>query len=218
MPAGAAPKFSASGALAAVRGFASSAAAPAAVAVSVVLLYFVVNYLHFRFLDVNVVLYAAMFDAALASAIVAIAVWRPVAKWLAPREAVLAVLLGFSASVFFALALPTVIDRSLSIYILEKLAQRGGGIREDAFARVFTEEYLPEHHLVEIRLTEQLQSGTIRIDNGCVRLTPRGWMVTEISRAYRQNLLPKRRLLMGAFTDTLTDPFRNSKPVTDYVC
>ncbi|WP_216074005.1 hypothetical protein, partial [Acinetobacter baumannii] len=60
----------------------------------------------------------------------------------------------------FAISVPTVIDRSLSFYILEKLQQRGGGIREDAFRQVFTEEYVREHHLVEVRLTEQLQSGT----------------------------------------------------------
>jgi hypothetical protein len=59
-----------------------------------------------------------------------------------------------------AISVPTVIDRSLSFYILEKLQQRGGGIRYAAFEQVFTQEYLKEHRLVDVRLTEQLESGT----------------------------------------------------------
>ena len=79
-------------------------------------------------------------------------------------------LLGYA----FAISVPTVIDRSLSFYLLEKLQQRGGGIRQDRFQDVFVNEYMAEHRLVDVRLTEQLQSGTIEINNGCVRLTPRG--------------------------------------------
>lgn len=36
----------------------------------------------------------------------------------------------------FAISVPTVIDRSLSMYILEKLQQRGGGIQLAAFDTV----------------------------------------------------------------------------------
>jgi hypothetical protein len=32
------------------------------------------------------------------------------------------------------------------------------------------------------------------------------------------NLLPKKRDLMGQVTDALTDPFRNSISVSDYLC
>ena len=38
------------------------------------------------------------------------------------------VLLGF----LYALTFPTIIDRSLSVYILEKIAQRGGAVRQSA--------------------------------------------------------------------------------------
>lgn len=179
----------------------------------------VVYYIHMRCFDVNVVFYASILDAFIAMVLVGGGLF--VARWfrdfsrLELAQLLLIWLLGGYA---FAISVPTVIDRSLSFYILEKLQQRGGGIREDAFHDVFTKEYVVEHHLMEIRLTEQLQSGTIRIDDGCVKLTPWGEHLAEFSRFYRKNLLPTHRLLMGRYTDALTDPFRNSQMAEDYRC
>jgi hypothetical protein len=113
---------------------------------------------------------------------------------------------------------PTVIDRSLSFYLLEKIQQRGGGIKEDAFEQLFTQEYVKEHRLVDVRLTEQLESGTIEIKNGCVLLTQKGERVAAFGRYYRTHWLPKQRLLMGQYSDDLTDPFKNSAINNNYVC
>jgi hypothetical protein len=78
------------------------------------------------------------------------------------------------AGSIFAIAVPTVIDRSLSFYILEKIQQRRGGIQLSRFDELFTEEYMKEHRVVDVRVTEQLESGAVIIDDGCVRLTKRG--------------------------------------------
>jgi hypothetical protein len=83
---------------------------------------------------------------------------------------------------------------------------------------VFKEEYLKEHRLVDVRLTEQTESGTIVIRNGCVLLTDKGELLATFSRYFRQNWLPKRRLLLGSYSDALTDPFRTSPAVEDYKC
>jgi hypothetical protein len=125
-------------------------------------------------------------------------------------------LLGYSISI----SVPTVIDRSLSFYILEKIDQRGGGIRLDAFEEIFIKEYMIEHHLIDIRLTEQLESGTIKIEDKCVRLTNNGHLIAQASRWFRQNLLAKERKIFGEYSDKLTDPFRNSpvKVHFDYSC
>jgi hypothetical protein len=127
-------------------------------------------------------------------------------------------LIWLLAGYAFAISVPTVIDRSLSFYILEKIQQRGGGIKLDSFEQVFTQEYVKEHRLVDVRLTEQLESGTIQINNGCVKLTEKGNRLASFSRAFRQNLLPKQRLLMGKYSDDLTNPFRNSLSESDYTC
>ncbi|KRG43607.1 hypothetical protein ARC20_09215 [Stenotrophomonas panacihumi] len=179
----------------------------------------VVYYIHMRHFRVEVVLYATILDAFIAVVIVAGAGFALRAfNGLNRLELIQLVLIWLLGGYLFAISVPTVIDRSLSFYILEKLQQRGGGIREDAFRQVFTDEYVREHHLVEVRLTEQLQSGTIEIHDGCVRLTARGERLAGFSRFYRKNLLPTHRLLMGQYTDALTDPFRDSRMSSDYRC
>lgn len=172
-----------------------------------------------RYLKVDVVFYSALGDAALATMLAAVILfWSGFFRSLTRFEKLLSVLLWLTLGYSLAISLPTVIDRSLSIYILEKLDQRGGGIRHDAFARVFTEEYMREHHLVEVRLTEQLESGTINLKAGCVKLTPKGASVVRFSRFFRQNLLPRQRLLMGVYSDELVDPFRGNSDSPDYRC
>lgn len=174
---------------------------------------------HMRLFRVDVVFYAAILDGVLATALcgAALLLIRRAFAFSSLEKALLVanwLLLGYC----FAISVPTVIDRSLSFYLLEKIAQRGGGIRLDRFEQVFTQEYMKEHHLVEVRLTEQQQSGTIEIDGNCVRLTPRGERLASFSRFFRRYLLPRQRLLMGRYTDALTDPFRDSTAQVDYRC
>lgn len=183
------------------------------------ILLLVIYYAHISYLKVNVVFYSAIIDAmvaALASMVLVVII-----KWLRVFSVFEGIqllciwlLLGYS----FAISVPTVVDRSLSFYILEKLQQRGGGIKFDSFDQVFTQEYVKEHRLVDVRLTEQQQSGTIVIQDGCVKLTDWGQTVATSSRYFRAHFLPKQRLLMGQYSDALTDPFRNSPARVDYLC
>jgi hypothetical protein len=177
-------------------------------------LYFV----HMRWLRVDVVFYAAVFDAMLAVALagLAVRVLRAFAAFNGFEKAQMLLawaLCGYA----FAISVPTVIDRSLSFYFLEKIQQRGGGLRVDRFEDVFTREYAREHQLVAVRLTEQVASGTVTIQDGCVRLTARGVRLAEFSRFFRRHLLPRQRLLMGRYTDALVDPFRGGG-TTDGSC
>lgn len=176
-------------------------------------------WVHVNFFPVNVVFYAAIFDVGIATgvSVLILYLWR-IFRVLTGFEKLLIILIWLLSGYALAISVPTVIDRSLSFYILEKLNQRGGGIREDAMERVFTEEYLKEHQLVAVRLTEQLESGTIKIENGCVMLTPAGERIVKLSRWFRTNLLPTQRLLLGNYSDALTDPFRNSISTVDYGC
>ena len=178
-----------------------------------------VYYVHVAFFKVDVVLYSAELDALIAAAAAAALLFglRAFRVLNAFEKAQLAVIWALAGCIF-AISVPAVIDRSLSLYILEKLQQRGGGIRLDRFEEVFTREYVKEHRLVDVRLTEQQASGTIVIENGCVKLTERGWELARFGRFFRQHFLPKQRLLMGSYSDALTDPFRNSQPAPDYEC
>lgn len=189
-----------------------------------------INVIHFRYFTVDVVFYAALADVLLAAVATAclVALAR---RLISPQssvggfvhvltgtEMVLAAICAILIGYVTAISIPAVIDRSLSIYILEKLEQRGGAIALEAMSEIFAREYLPEHRLVDARMTEQLESGTITIDNGCVRLTPRGRRITAFTRYYRQHLLPKKRMLMGEVSSDLTDPFRHPTPKVNYRC
>ena len=183
------------------------------------LLLLVIYVLHVRYVPVNVVFYSAILDAVLATILAATLIatvrWFKVfTRFETLQLCCIWLLIGYS----FAISVPTVIDRSLSFYILEKLQQRGGGIKLDAFEQVFTQEYVKEHRLVDVRLTEQQQSGTVEIKDGCVKLTAWGQTIASSSRYFRAHFLPKQRLLMGKYSDDLTDPFRNSVDRVDYRC
>lgn len=184
-----------------------------------ILVLLTIHALHMHYFEVNVVFYSSLLDAGIAAVLSCVLLFSlrtfGVFNTFEKLQLLAVWLLGGYA---FAISIPTVIDRSLSFYILEKLDQRGGGIRQDAFERVFTQEYVREHRLVDIRLTEQLRSGTIVIDSGCVKLTQKGKAVADFGRYYRQNFLPKYRLIMNGYSDDLIDPFRDSDTTMDYVC
>jgi hypothetical protein len=192
----------------------------AAVAVLMFLIVLVVSYvIYIKYFRVDVVFYASMFVALLACVIVAPLVWfLPMFRSFSVLEKTQLIVINALLGYIFAISLPTVIDRSLSFYILEKLQQRNGGIQLSKFDYIFTNEYMREHQLVDIRITEQVESGTIRIEGDCVRLTDKGARLANFSRFFRQNFLPKQRLLRGEYTDRLIDPFARSDAAPDYLC
>ena len=175
--------------------------------------------IHVKFFRVNVVFYSSIADSVIATVltIAIVSGVRGLRDFSTFEKTLLAciwLLLGYG----FAISVPTVIDRSLSFYTLEKLQQRGGGIKLSAFEGVYAKEYMKEHRLVDVRLTEQQQSGTIVIQDGCVKLTPWGDRLATASRYFRANFLPKERLLMGQYSSDLTNPFRASDANVDYQC
>ena len=179
----------------------------------------VIYYAHITFFKVDVVLYSSLLDGVIATVITSCIVFGSTwFKSFSKFEKLQLVTICLLTGALLALSVPTIIDRSLSFYILEKIHQRGGGVRLDRFEDIFKNEYLKEHRLVDVRLTEQEQSGTIIIQNGCVQLTERGRALAQFSRFFRKNLLPRQRLLAGEYTDVLTDPFRYSESNYDYRC
>ena len=110
-----------------------------------------IYYLHMRFFRVNVVFYAAIADAVFASLIAGARIGLDEVLSTPGRFRKFLLISNLACSGLCVGNLgPTVIDRSLSFYILEKLQQRGGGIRKDRFEDVFTREYLKEHRLMDV--------------------------------------------------------------------
>lgn len=184
------------------------------------LIFLVLHIVHMRYMVVDVIFYEALKDLILAGFIVFAAYFIFLKKIfpLSLTNLVLTGLLGLSCGYIFSITVPTIVDRSLSAYILEKFSQRGGGIEQDALYDIFIEEFIPESQLMDIRLQEAFSSGTLKLNGSCIQLTPKGERVAKTTQFYRQNFLPKRRLLLGRVTDELTNPFRHSPQVVDYLC
>jgi hypothetical protein len=180
---------------------------------------FIVYYFYIKYINVDVVFYDSLITVLISLTVFGISLFSiknfsAIDNLNKINLIIIAGLIGYC----LAISLPTVIDRSLSFYILEKLQQRGGGIQLDKFNYIFTNEYMREHKLIDIRLTEQKQSGTIVIINDCVKLTEKGDQLANFSIFFRETLLPKSRLLNGIYTDELINPFERSDSIPDYLC
>jgi len=178
-----------------------------------------VYFVHVNYFTVNVVLYDALMDVAISLLIFGfVFLVSPISLIFSIFERLVILMLFGLVGYALAITVPAVIDRSLSFYILEKIDQRGGGVYQRSVAQIFTEEYLVEHRLVDVRLTEQVESGTIEISGDCVKLTDKGRALVRFSKAFRANWLPRKRLLMGEYTDDLVDTLDNSPSSVNYSC
>ena len=111
-----------------------------------VLLFLIVYLIHVNFLEINVIFYAAIFDATLSLILFAIIFF--LTKW--PnyyntleilQSFIIFLLIGYSLSI----SLPTVIDRSLSFYILEKISAHNGSIKSSAMRDIFINDYINQY-------------------------------------------------------------------------
>lgn len=181
--------------------------------------FFLVYFLHIKFFYVNVIFYSAILDSLLAVLILFLInkifrIFKNFSSFETLQIFLIYILIGYS----IAISGPTVIDRSLSFYILEKLRQYDGSINLDMMDEVISDDYLDEYSVLEARLTEQQESGTIFIRNGCVYLTDRGYIISDVSIFLRQNFLAQKRLIGNEYTNDLVNPLSNSIIKEEYKC
>jgi len=184
-----------------------------------IILFSLIYMVHIHFFGIDVILYASLLDSLIALIFfLIIFIYSGLNKTYNYFEtfttSCILLFLGYS----FSITVPTVIDRSLSFYYLEKIRQHDGAINKNSMREIFTGDFVDEYKVVEMRLTEQLSSGTIRIQGDCILLTRRGYIVTSFSDFFRRNLLANKRLILDEYSDQLTDPLRDSKPNVNYLC
>lgn len=171
-----------------------------------VLAFFAINLAHFHWWPVSVILYACLWDIFLATTVTS-ALYYGLRRHSGPLTWIETGLVNVAAVlVLFVYAIlgPTVIDRSLSIYIVETIDQRGGEVAEAAMPRIIVSEFMDEYHVSDVRMTEQVTSETVRIEDGCIHLTAKGKRLAAFTSWYRATLLPKRRRIGERVTDVLT--------------
>ncbi len=177
-----------------------------------------VYFIHINFFEVKVILYSAIFDSFIALLIFFALSFFYKSIIINSFEFLLIMIVLILCGYSFSITLPAVIDRSLSFYFLEKIEQHNGAINKTSMKDIFINDYIDEYKLIEIRLTEQLESGTIQIDDSCIYLTRRGHMIAKFSNFFRKNFLAKNRLILEEYSNHLTDPLRKSKINDEYLC
>jgi hypothetical protein len=165
------------------------------------------NIFHNLYFNVNVVFYSSLADTLFCLVFVYLLLnFKKFQNQLLGTERSLILVICILLGYIYSLSIPTVIDRSLSLYLLEKIKQQEGQINYESLNDVISKDYLKEYKIVDVRITEQLESGTIILKDGCVLLTDKGYYIAITSEYIRKNFLPKHRLLNDTYTDILTNP------------
>jgi hypothetical protein len=97
------------------------------------------------------------------------------ARVLAGRDVVAATLVALSLNLTFFVLGPVTVDRSVSVFMLSRLAQANAPLTADDLKGAFADRYLGEWDQVGRRLKEQISSGNVdQTPEGSYRLTPQG--------------------------------------------
>ena len=168
-----------------------------------IVILFSINYLYFNLGDVNVIFYDTILVVFASVLCTYLVFWKDLRKQRYDYSFLItlsSLLLGYA----YAISVPTVIDRSLSVYILESIKRNQAPMTIDGLEQLIRENYINDHKLARIRLTEQVESGTVSVDdNGCINLTDRGNFVVLMTTLYREEFLPNSRLIGDSYSAAL---------------
>lgn len=154
-----------------------------------VLLFAGIHLFHFYFFKVKVVLYDSVLDAFLSVLISAFITYKR-DTMLSRFEILLTKLLVLNSLVLYCILVPTVLDRSISLYLLRELDTQGQNVTISELEEHARRHYMDDMHVIEQRIKEQVVSGTIEIENEAhVRLTFKGKIAARTSRFYKTYLL-----------------------------
>jgi hypothetical protein len=183
--------------------------------------FLVIFRLHVSFINVQVVLFAALIDVLIVSIALGCFIFLSkisIINLFNAFEKIMIILVFILFGYIFSFSFPALIDRSLSFYILEKLEEAPLGIKYDRFDDLFIRDFSRKYHMIDVRLTEQLNSGTIYIKDNCVLLTEKGKNIADFSKFFRKYLLPKshRYLFNGKYENV--EGVNNDMLINKYGC
>ena len=98
------------------------------------MVFIVIYNIHISYFKVDVVLYSTLIDNFLAIAFMSV-LFCFTFHIFTKTEKIMLLSIWFLSGYAFAISVPTILDRSLSFYLLEKLQQRGGGIKQESLPR-----------------------------------------------------------------------------------
>lgn len=137
------------------------------------------------FAGVGILFYRGLILCALSAVLLAILLAVVRRRWPAaePLAIVAAVAISLSANLMFLIVLPVTIDRSISVFLLAEIdAHRAAPLTTPQLEEIFVRHYVRDMRQIDRRVEEQAISGTISVDAGRIRLTPRGERFLKLSR------------------------------------
>ncbi len=104
--------------------------------------------------------------------------WR---SFLTGRDIVLAVVTFFCVSLLLFTLLPVTIDRSISVFILDYMAEHPHEVMtEQKMEALFVDQYVNENRAMNKRFEEQIASGNIRPVEGGYLISDRGRVAVRL--------------------------------------
>ncbi|WP_255326231.1 hypothetical protein [Sphingobium sp. EM0848] len=101
---------------------------------------------------------------------------------LDPATLVGGVALSLSFNLCFLITFPVTFDRSITTFLLARIEQHDGELDTAMLEQLFIRQYLGDMHQIDRRIAEQQLSGTIRVEQGRIHITPQGRRLLESGR------------------------------------
>ncbi len=158
-------------------------------------IFFSINIIHFHFFSPSVILYSLLFDIFLALIFLIIIILFLHSKEYLIRDILLTTFFLISVTlslVLYAFVIPTAIDRSLSVYLLEKIETNNGSMTIAELDKIAREDYFDEMLVVDVRIDEQLATGSIEVIGDKVVITSKGKKMLTIFSFVKTYLLPDK--------------------------
>lgn len=93
---------------------------------------------------------------------------------LDPATLVGAIALSLSFNICFLITFPVTFDRSITMFLLARIERHDGELDAPRLEQLYVREYLGDMRQIDRRVKEQALSGTIRVDQGRIHITPQG--------------------------------------------
>ena len=157
-------------------------------------LFFIVNAIHFHFFNPQVILYSLLFDLIVSLMIVVISLVIINKTFFLYKNALFTLFFLISTSqalVIYAFVVPTAIERSLSVYLLERLESSQGMLSISDFNNIAEHDYFNDMSVIETSIDEQVSTGSIVIIDNKVVITDKGKRLVKIFSFVKRYLLPK---------------------------
>ena len=157
-------------------------------------LFFIINAIHFHIIGADVILYSLFIDLGISTILMVFFVY------LYREYFVLNNIIGlffflmsvFQSLIIYSIFIPTAVDRSLSVYLLHQLDEHDGALTLAEFDKAASITYFIDMDVVQVRINEQLATGSISMVGNNVVLTDKGKSMNFLFMLVKTYLLPDR--------------------------